>query len=318
MNERTNKTSNNTVVIRAVQQALLQIVPTKSVSDPAFQTMNKARRREYAEKESKRFNNSDRNRTQRARDCIYVGSQFLGDTNVLRVDFNADIEIIENKLNPTHLSVVGIRYVNAPIFFESSQEFGRRLDWKRSDNCRHCPEGSMLRFGCRLGSGRHVFYCDAKTKYNIRDINKYHKKMNIEAKGIAMDHLPDAYEEISGCIGNSRAAVPDFLGGFDGLSLEMIVSRNLGCESHVDNDLANKCISIWTVARGTDEDPDGSYFILPYLTCEYRDRRYNGIVIKLRQGCAIEWDGRFIFHASSSPSDPLAIIYGNWFGVTRV
>jgi hypothetical protein len=46
----------------------------------------------------------------------------------------------------------------------------------------------------------------------------------------------------------------------------MIVSHSLGNEAHVDQDIADRCVSIWTVGAGTHENPEGSYFVLPYLT----------------------------------------------------
>ena len=95
--------------------------------------------------------------------------------------------------------------------------------------------------------------------------------------------------------------VPEFLGGENGLSLEMIVSHNLGNEAHVDQDVADKCVSLWTVGTGTTENPRGSYFVLSYLTCVVEGKLYKGIVVKLRHGCGIEWNGRSIFHSSTSP-----------------
>ena len=61
--------------------------------------------------------------------------------------------------------------------------------------------------------------------------------------------------------------VPEFSVEENGLSLEMIVSHNLGNEAHVDQDVADKCVSFWTVGTGTTENPRGSYFFLSYLTC---------------------------------------------------
>ena len=71
-------------------------------------------------------------------------------------------------------------------------------------------------------------------------------------------------------------------------------------------------MSIWTVGTGTTSSPKGWYFVLPYLSCCYEGRQYKGVVVELRDGCAIEWDGRYIFHASTAPLDKGVQVNGNF------
>ena len=292
-------------------------MPAKKIGYPVFDSMSEKERRSYVEFESKRFNNSDRNKAQSPKNCIYTGSQFEDNIDVLVINSDTDIHINVNKMNPEKTSAVHVKYLNIPKFCEAAQEFSERVDYSITGKCRKCPEGNMLPFGVRLGSGMHKIFEYARTKKNARGINHFHMIMNILIKEIIQECFPAAYKVITSFIELSGGYVPEELGGTLGFCCQMIVSNNLGCEAHVDQDLVERCVSVWTTGKGRTEDPEGSFFILPYLTCEHNGKQYKGIAIKLRQGCAIEWDGRHIFHASSSPSDPNAIINGNWFGVTR-
>ena len=158
---------------------------------------------------------------------------------------------------------------------------------------------------------------DDNTRVDVRNINEEHRIINISANKIVCQHFPGAYDDIKTWIRRIRMMVPDFLGGVEGLSLEMIVSHNLGVEAHVDQDVGDKCVSIWTVGRDSPDNPRGSYFVLPYLTCVVGEKLYRGIVVKLRHGCTIQWNGRYIFHASTSPMNPHEEINGYFFGITR-
>ena len=286
--------------------------------DPTFQYADEQLRRRYAEYESNRFNNNDRNRNQRAQHLIYRGDQFLQNNNVLVITCNADIHVIKNRMNEQQTSKIFIRFLCLPDFFAVAQDLNANINWNISGTCRTCPEGNMIHLGCRKGSGRHRYFYYGRTRQNVRGINRYHRTLNILAKQIIRQHFPGAYSEITRWMRFTDTVIPDMLGGSEGFCCEMVVSHNLGNEAHVDQDIADRCVSIWTVGAGTHENPEGSYFLLPYLTCEVGKKQYKGIVVKLRQGCAIEWNGRFIFHASTSPSNPSAVINGNYFGFTKV
>ena len=303
--------------VTATQQKTLQVVPAKKIDDAIFELRNETERKAYVEYESKRYNENDRNRAQKARNCVYRGSQFEGNTDVLVINSDADIHITVNNMNPEETSNIYIRYINAPDFFKAAQQFNKRVNYNISGLCRNCPEGNMVRFGCKSGSGMHRFFLFSRTRKNINGINQFHRIMNIHVKKITQRMFPGVYQEITSWLKFLGEYVPEFLGGEHGFCSQMIVSNNLGCEAHEDQDLADRCFAIWTVGEGTSEDPQGSFFILPYLTCEYDGSQYNGIAIKLRQGCAIEWNGRHIFHASSAPTNPKDVINGNWFGISE-
>ena len=111
-------------------------------------------------------------------------------------------------------------------------------------------------------------------------------------------------------------SIPDHLGGSDGLSPIIVQSQNnLISESHTDLDFS-KCVSFWSFQNTNKVDPEGWYFVLPHITCTIADKVYNGIAIKLKHGVGIEWDGRMIFHASTSPIKKELNVYSTYFGIT--
>ena len=306
------------MTITAIQHSTIQIAPSYSVNDASFASRNVVDRKLTVDLLSHDYNNSDRNRGQRAAGIVFTGDQFEGDTSVWKISSNTDILIDENRMNPNERSKISIRYIDELVFFKAAQTFNSKVCWSKSSSCRNCPEGEMLRFGVRRGSGRYTYQRDGRTRANVRNINEEHRIINISAKTIVRQHFPGAYEEIKKWMRRTAMRVPEFLGGENGLSLEMIVSHNLGNEAHVDQDVADKCVSLWTVGTGTTENPRGSYFVLSYLTCVVEGKLYKGIVVKLRHGCGIEWNGRSIFHSSTSPLNTNEEINGFFFGVTRV
>jgi hypothetical protein len=306
------------VTITAIQHSTIQIAPSHSVNDASFALKDAADRKFTVDLLSYDYNNSDRNRGQRAAGIVFKGDQFEGDMRVLKISSNTDILIEENKMNPNERSKISIRYIDDLVFFKAAQTFNSKVCWSKSSSCRNCPEGEMFRFGVRRGSGRYTYQRDGRTRADVRNINQEHRIINISAERIVRQHFPGAYKEIKKWLRQTAMRVPEFLGGENGLSLEMIVSHNLGNEAHVDQDVADKSVSLWTVGTGTTENPRGSYFVLSYLTCVVQEKLYKGIVVKLRHGCGIEWNGRSIFHSSTSPLNENEEINGFFFGVTRV
>ena len=183
---------------------------------------------------------------------------------------------------------------------------------------RQCVEGGMKHFGVKLGSGNMKHYCYYPTQHDRHDENEICKELNKISKSICADLFPDAYEDIQLKMHLYNKTVPDFLGGKEGLCTEITQSQNsLVTEPHVDQDLS-KCMSIWSVEEGDEENPASWYFVLPYLTCIIDGRKYNGIAIKLCHGAAIEWNGRVIFHSTSGPTDRCVNGIGTFFGLTVV
>lgn len=79
----------------------------------------------------------------------------------------------------------------------------------------------------------------------------------------------------------------------------LVVSKNLGNESHTDIDIS-KSVAIWH-----EDDPahvsDNWYFLLPQVQIKDKNRKYmkKPVAIKLSHGTIVEWDGRLIKHCTS-------------------
>ena len=73
----------------------------------------------------------------------------------------------------------------------------------------------------------------------------------------------------------------------------IVQSTNLVNPAHIDVNDKTECISTWTESN-IDTATDW-YFILPNTT---RDRS-KAIVIRLRHGVTIKWDGRVLMHCST-------------------
>ncbi|CAJ1955896.1 unnamed protein product [Cylindrotheca closterium] len=86
------------------------------------------------------------------------------------------------------------------------------------------------------------------------------KKMNIEARNLCAQMMPELLEEI---YMRSPAKVPDEIGGQQGLCSIMFQSQNLENESHFDHSDLSRCFAIWTSADGKDHD--GWYLVFPNI-----------------------------------------------------
>jgi hypothetical protein len=107
-------------------------------------------------------------------------------------------------------------------------------------------------------------------------------------------HYQDVLRDIRMAEG-AGAIVPalEEMGGVRGPGGSIMLSRNLGNSSHYDySDRSNSC-SIWAEKRlGKAKN---WYFVLPNLSINGS----KGVVVKLRHGVSISWDGRIIRHCSS-------------------
>jgi hypothetical protein len=137
--------------------------------------------------------------------------------------------------------------------------------------------------------------------------------VNVAAKSMAKHHIPKAFSNIQSTMKEHRMFIPATIGGKDGLCCKMVQSQHaLVIEPHVYLD-CSKCLSIWTVEPGKELKTGGWYFVLPYLTCKVDGKIFSGIVVKLRHGTGIEWDGWYIFHCSASPNDNTINVHGTFF-----
>jgi hypothetical protein len=126
---------------------------------------------------------------------------------------------------------------------------------------------------------------------------------------------PDVLQDIQSAEkSGAKALMPalDAMGGDDGPGGSIMLSRNLGNSSHFDSSDGSSSCSIW--AETKLRRADSWYFVLPNLSFNGS----KGIVIKLRHGVAISWDGRIIRHCSSVPDiGPDNNVYGCMFGSCR-
>ena len=102
------------------------------------------------------------------------------------------------------------------------------------------------------------------------------------------------------------------MGGVDGPGSSIMLSRNLGNSSHFDNSDGSNSCSIWAeknVGMATNW-----FFVLPNMSINGS----KGVVIKLRHGVSISWDGRVVRHCSSVTAvGKTNDVYGCMFGSCR-
>jgi hypothetical protein len=102
------------------------------------------------------------------------------------------------------------------------------------------------------------------------------------------------------------------MGGDGGPGGTIMISRDLGNSSHFDTADRSHSFAIWVERH--DGRAGNWYFILPNLSINGSD----GVVIKLRHGVAISWDGRIIRHCSSVTTvGEDNHVYGCMFGSCR-
>jgi hypothetical protein len=102
------------------------------------------------------------------------------------------------------------------------------------------------------------------------------------------------------------------MGGDDGPGGTMMISRNLGNSSHYDYADQSHSFAIWVEKlRGV---AGNWYFVMPNISIN----ESKGVVVRLRHGVAISWDGRKIRHCSSvTDIGDDNNVYGCMFGSCR-
>ena len=324
------------VSIRAKQSTKLQAVPDKKyepavlddgktkrlVVDETFPNLPRKYRKHLTEAEAKKANNSSSNNKQRPKNITFDGRTIPTTSKLLIVDCDADISVTNKHNGET--SVVSVRKLDlnkdtqSGKFVQAALEIARRWDISMANAMRSSPKGGMIHLGTRKGAGFHEFFYDKPTKENEQDINEYHRDANIAAKGMAKKYFPRAYKSIRKAMKHNRKKIHKDLGGREGLCDDVIQSKNLENEFHVDTDVSEYCFSVWTAEKEESEaDPEGWYFVMPYLTGEVDGEQYKGIAVRLRHGVGIEWNGSQVFHCSTAPSEHVEV-HGTYFGVSRI
>jgi hypothetical protein len=315
--------------IHATQGTTYQAVP-----NVRFIYKSQEEDKEYAEKTIEEKNNiamelsekcsNGNNKKQRPQGLYFTGDCLRSDVYI--VEENHDI-YISNELEyegrtGKHLSI-SIRYLNCKN--KTVEEFvngarGLAQTWEKEKNMtnRNVISGTMKHFGTMMGAGGKVRFSYKATKHNKKNVNLWHRAVNVAARTIAKHHFKEAFKDITEVMNFHSISIPSELGGNEGLSCEMVQSQHaLVTEPHFDQD-CSKCISIWTVEQGKELNTKGWYFVLPKLTCTVEGRVYSGIAVKLRHGTGIEWDGRCVSHCSTSPNDNTINVHGTFFGITRI
>ena len=90
---------------------------------------------------------------------------------------------------------------------------------------------------------------------------------------------------------------PAYLGGEEGISSCMAVTKNLMNATHYDLYDGSVCFAIWQEL--IPSMASGWRFVLPNVVIRYNDETYNGVAINLSHGTSICWDGRQIRHGTS-------------------
>lgn len=86
-------------------------------------------------------------------------------------------------------------------------------------------------------------------------------------------------------------------------------------ESHYDYDQSEYCFSVWNSKNHSD--PEGWYFLLPALKGIHDGESFEAVAIRLREGTAIEWNGRMLRHCTTPPEDGTNV-YGTFFGIMEI
>lgn len=294
----------------------------KLVIDETFPKLMPERRRQLTKAEAEKANNSSCNNKQRPKNITFDGRTIPNTSRLLIVDYDADITVTNKHDGET--SVVSVRKLDldedaqSGKFVRAALEIARRWDISKANAMRSCPKGGMIRLGTRKGAGFHEFFFDKPTKENEDNINEHHRDVNIAAMGVAKKYFRRAYKSIRNAMKKNGKKVHEDLGGGNGLCDELIQSKNLENEFHVDTDISEYCFSVWTAEKKeSDPDPEGWYFIMPYLTGKKDGEKYKGIAIRLRHGVGIEWNGRQVFHCSTAPNEQIEV-HGTYFGVSRI
>ena len=320
-----------TRVIAATQTKELQLAPhihykkteLGLVVDRSFGKKSEAERNAEAVASAAEAVNSSSNHKQRPKGMTYDGEKLEKEEDVLFINGNTDISVT---LSSGSKTTVKVRHIDTSTgmgsrFAIAARAIARKWSPEKSNCKRSSPGGGMIVIGAKRGAGNVEHFYDGPTKRDLdgrkglyNGINTLHRDANVAAKEIAEEHFPDALASIAKAMGERGKVVPGFLGGADGLCDNLIQSKALENEYHVDLDMS-KCLSIWTTeADDGVTDPKGWYFVMPFLTCEVKGRKYKGIAVRLEHGVGIEWDGRELFHCSTAPN---VGVNGTYFGVNR-
>jgi len=110
---------------------------------------------------------------------------------------------------------------------------------------------------------------------------------------VGMRHILEKYDE----------KPPKCVGGNKGLTKSINVSVNLANAAHYDMNDESIGAAVW-VEKSPHVEMD-VYFIFPNVSVkDSTNKMQNGLLIKLKDGCTISWNGNSLGHCTSMHSDP--------------
>jgi hypothetical protein len=170
--------------------------------------------------------------------------------------------------------------------------------------------GDMFALGYR-SLGKCIVYEPTKKE----EISDAMAEASTEAGVYLKEHWTSDYDDIRDTDNlKSTAGSPPLkeMGGKDGPGNVIMLSRNIGNSSHVDNADGSRSVAVWA-----EEEPGRAKnwsFLLPDVSIDGS----LGVVIKLFHGAVISWDGREVRHCSSIPKPGDGNnVYGCMFGSCR-
>ena len=167
-------------------------------------------------------------------------------------------------------------------------------------NCRRNvgDEGEMYALGIRRENETY-----APTKKRLAQIGTVSYMVSRWMKR----NLPDLFQEIEDAE-KAKGNRPSPLKHGPGVTL--VCTKNLANAPHVDPHDTSRSVTFWV----QDGNAGFWYFIFPNVTVNGK----KGLVVKLRNGIVIEWDGRIIRHCTAKPSvSKYTHVFAFFFGSCR-
>lgn len=208
-----------------------------------------------------------------------------------------DANHINNHPIPFTLSSLSVRYVNTLKYgslLQKCNQLGTHHIRRKYTSTRATPFGKMV------GTGQHV----ARGQSIISSFKK-DKDFDTEACSDLCREMAAYLEtELPHQVIAMRAAERSFglhpditMGGELGVTASMDQSIDIGNNSHYDVGDASVSHSMWSETHpGTATN---WWFVLNNVRVFHNGKTYDGLLIKLRHGTSIVWDGRVIRHCTS-------------------
>lgn len=221
-----------------------------------------------------------------------------------------DVDILVEDQRTKSQTTIGIRSAAKDAELMSGiVELGESMPG--TGNCRRLvgDSGSMYGLGYRSKARGEIYVQTKKARTNAAMTSLTQK-----VGPFLEEKYPEVLQDIRAAEkrGGSMVRPLDAMGGESGPGSSIMISRNLGNSSHYDYSDGSASCSIW--AEKCKGRARNWYFVLPNLSINGS----KGVVIRLRHGVSISWDGRIIRHCSSV-TDVGADnnVYGCMFGSCR-